>query len=262
MPKRKALLEFKNITVIKSSRIIIDKMTLSIAEGEDVAIIGPNGSGKSTLIRLITREYYPVADDRSVFRIWGENNWDISTLRGLLGIVTAEDQLPYYTGVTCRDAILSGFFSSAGIYSHHIVLPEMEKKTDGMLEFMELAHLSGRMMDEISSGEARRVLIGRALVHKPKALILDEPTNSLDFRAVKEFREVMRRISKSGTGIIIATHTLQDIIPEMKRIVMIKQGKIFKDGAKADVLTGKVLSQLFQIPIDLKEKDGYYYIEE
>src|SRR5271157_1053073 len=111
MPEKKPLLEFKNITVIKSGRTIIDKMDLSIAAGEDVAIIGPNGSGKSSFIRLITREYYPVADDNNVFRIWEEETWEIFKLRNLLGIVSADD-LQYYSGVSCREAILSGFFGS------------------------------------------------------------------------------------------------------------------------------------------------------
>jgi iron complex transport system ATP-binding protein len=113
-------------------------------------------------------------------------------------------------------------------------------------------------MCELSTGEARRVLIGRALVHDPYALVLDEPANSLDLRALHSFRESIRKIAGSGKSVILVTHNLQDIIPEINRIILIKEGKILRDGKKADILTDSNLSELFSLPVKVLEKGGYY----
>jgi iron complex transport system ATP-binding protein len=112
----------------------------------------------------------------------------------------------------------------------------------------------------MSSGEVRRVIMGRALVHDPAALMLDEPTNSLDLRAVHEWRRIVRKIAQSGVGIILVTHHLPDIIPEIERVVLLRGGKVYRDGPKREVLTADILNKLFQIPVELVERDGYYHL--
>jgi len=254
------LLEFANITVIKGEKRLLDRLFVTIHEKEHVAILGPNGSGKSSFIRTINREFYPVhaADDGVTFRIRGHDVWDVFDLRSLFGIVSPDLQYTYTRNVTGREVILSGFFSSIGLFNHQIT-PLMEEKAERIIQFLEIGHLKSRRMDSMSSGEARRFLIGRALVHDPKALILDEPTNSLDLHALHTFRNSLRTIARSGVGIIMATHNLHDIIPEISRVILMKNGRFFVDGQKEEVLTDSHIGKLFNVPVKVKEEDGWYY---
>lgn len=254
-----SLLELKNVTVVRGGRKILDSVSLSIGQGEHIAIIGPNGSGKSSLIKTFTKEYHPLASaDGLVLNIMGKEAWNVFELRKLLGIVSGDLQQTYFRQVSVLDVVLSGFFSSIGIYYNHKVTLEMETRAREVLEFLEISHLTDRLMSELSSGEARRVLIGRALVHDPEALILDEPANSLDIKALHSFRETIRKIAGSGKSIVLVTHTLEDIIPEINRVILIKDGKVFMDGKKREVLTDANLSELFSLPVEVLEKKGYY----
>ena len=134
----------------------------------------------------------------------------------------------------------------------------MERKTRDVMDLLEITHLAGRNVDEVSSGEARRILIGRALVHDPKALVLDEPTTSLDLRATHELREILRKLVRGGISLIMVTHHLPDIIPEIERVVLLKDGKVFRDGPKPEVLSAAHLSELFRAPVEVLERGGYY----
>ncbi|HOW15973.1 ABC transporter ATP-binding protein [Methanosarcina sp.] len=254
-----SLLEMKSVTVVRSGKKILDSISLSIEPGEHVAIIGPNGSGKSSLIKTLTKEYHPLAGAEGlVLKIMGKETWNVFELRKLLGIVSGDLQQTYCRQIRVFDVILSGFFSSIGIYYNHKVTPEMETRAEEILEFLEISHLADRLICELSSGEARRVLIGRALVHDPQALILDEPANSLDLKAMHSFRESVRKIAGSGKNVILVTHNLQDLIPEIRRVILIKEGKVFRDGRKEEVLTDANLSELFSLSVKVLEKEGYY----
>ena len=254
-----SLLELKNVTVVRCGKKILDSVSLSIAQGEHTAIIGPNGSGKSSLIKTFTKEYHPLAAaDGLVLKIQGKDTWNVFQLRKMLGIVSGDLQQICCRQIPVPDIVLSGFFSSIGIYYNHKVTLEMENKARQILEFLEISELADRLMCELSTGEARRVLIGRALVHNPEALILDEPTNSLDLKALHSFRESTRKIARSGKSVILVTHNLEDIIPEINRIILLKEGKIFRDGKKEEILTKENLSELFSLPVRVLENNGYY----
>jgi iron complex transport system ATP-binding protein len=234
-------------------------VSLSIEQGEKVAIIGPNGSGKSSLIKTITKEYYPLAETEGlVIKIMGKDRWNVFELRKLLGIVSGDLQQTYFRQIKVVDVVLSGFFSSIGIYYNHNVTPEMGTRARQILEFLEISHLENRLICELSTGEARRVLIGRALVHDPHVLVLDEPSNNLDMKALNSFRQSIRKIAISGKSVIMVTHNLQDVIPEIKRVVLIREGKVFMDGKKGDILTDANLSELFSLSVKVLEKGGYY----
>jgi len=253
------LLEMKNVTVVRGGKKILDSVYLSIKPGEHVAIIVPNGTGKSSLIKTLTKEYHPLAGaDGLVLKIMGKETWNVFELRKLLGIVSGELQQTCCRQIRVLDVVLSGFFSSIGIYYNHKVTPEMETRAEEVLEFLEISPLADRLMCELSTGEARRVLIGRALVHDPQALFLDEPANSLDLKALHGFRKSVRKIAHSGKSVILVTHNLQDVIPEISRVVLIKEGKIFRDGKKEEVLTDANLSELFSLSVKVLEREGYY----
>ena len=258
-PEKSPLLEFRNVTVIKEGKKVIDSITVTLQEGEHIAILGPNGAGKSSFIKTITREYYPVHCEDMVFRIWGRDRWHVFDLRALLGIVSNDLQFTFTREISAREAVLSGFFSSVGLFSQQVT-PDMEEKTDRILEFLEISHLQDRLMTELSSGEARRFLIARALVHSPKALMLDEPTVSLDLHSLHLFRQTLRKIARSGTGIILVSHNLPDIIPEISRVILMKDGRFWKDGPKEEVLTDSNIAELFSVPgISVKKEGGYFY---
>ena len=254
------LVEFENVSVVRDGHRLLDSVSLTIREGEHIAILGPNGAGKSSLIRAITREYYPSAGGTdTVFRFRGQDTWDAFALRSHLGVVSGDLQLTFTRGISGREVVLSGFFSSIGLFRSHEVTGAMEQKTDEILEFLGVTHLADRPMTELSSGEGRRLLIGRALVHGPGTLLLDEPTNSLDLAALHTFRATLRKIAQSGTGIILVTHSLPDIIPEISRVILMRDGAVRKDGPKAEVLTSEAIGDLFRVPVRVREEDGYYY---
>jgi iron complex transport system ATP-binding protein len=255
-----ALLAFNHVSVMLGEKTVLHDITLSIGSGEHVAILGPNGCGKSTLIKTITRECYPLALPDSSLTILGRDTWNVFELRPLLGIVSNELMRRCTREITGQELVLSGFFSSIGVQPYHHVTPAMLEKTEQVLELLEVPHLAQREITEMSSGEAHRLLIGRALVHDPLALLLDEPSNSLDFRAAIELRDMLRKLAQAGTGILMVTHHLPDIIPEMDRVILLRQGRVFADGCKNELLTTGRLTDLFGRPVELARRDGYYHL--
>ena len=253
-----ALIEFEHVTVMRGKTVALHDVSLKIGVGEHIAILGPNGCGKSTLIKAITRECYPLIAEGSSVRILGEQRWNVAELRTLLGIVSSDLMTTCTRSVSGRDIVLSGFFSSIGIWPHQKVTPEMHEGAERAMTLLEIPHLAERCTDEMSSGEARRVLLARALVHDPRALILDEPSVALDLSAQHELRLILRKLAQSGIGIVMVTHHLSDLIPEIERVVLMNRGHIIADGPTREVLVERRLSGLFGRPVELSERDGYY----
>jgi iron complex transport system ATP-binding protein len=252
------LLEFRQLTALNGGVNGVHDIDLTVRLGEHVALLGPNGSGKSTIIRTITRDLYPQPVDGVVCRLFGEETWDVFDLKRRLGIVSNDLQSWCARDMTATEMILSGFFSSIGLWPANEITDGMREKARTILADLGVAHLADRTLTQVSSGEARRLLIGRALVHDPMALLLDEPTNSLDFRAAHEFREVVRRLAQAGRTILMVTHTVADILPEIERVILLRAGRIFRDGPKAEVLTSANLSALFEMPVRVDSAGGYF----
>lgn len=258
-PTPPPLLEVKNLTVFRDTQKALNRISLTIRPGEHVAIIGPNGCGKSTLIQTLTRDCYPwLGEPDWSLRILGRDRWNIFELRALLGIVNNDLMQACRGSYSAREVVLSGFFSSIGVWPNHLVTPEMEQKADELLQFLEIPHLAERPVHETSSGEGRRVLIARALVNNPPALVLDEPSTSLDLRAMRDLRETLRKIAAQGKTVILVTHHVDEIFPEIERIILMKAGHILADGPKSHVLTEANLTGLFGVPVSLAQRNGYY----
>lgn len=257
---RPPLLDFRNIRVMRGQKIALDDFSLRVGADEHVAILGPNGCGKSTLIKTITRECYPLAQPEASMSILGQDSWDVFSLRSLLGIVS-NDLMLSCTGDACgRDVVLSGFFSSTAIYPNHTVDPKHLEMAEAALDELEISHLADRPVCEMSSGEARRVLIARALVHKPRALLFDEPCNSLDLAAQQKVRHTMSALARSGTAIMLVTHELADIVPEIQRVVLMSRGHIVADGPKEEILEVDRLAGLFGVSVEMARRDGHYHL--
>lgn len=251
MPSSPLLIDFQNLTVVRGDRRVLRGFDLQVRRGEHLALLGPNGSGKSTLIKLITCELYPETGHRgSRFRLFGQEDWALDDVRQRIGIVVLDllQNLSHEVmarQVTAREMVLSGFFNSLGLWPHHHPTRAHERRARELLRFLEISHLASRPLSAMSSGEQRRAMIGRALVHDPEALILDEPTTSLDPGAVREFRTVLRKLARAGKSLILVTHHIADLIPEIERVILMKNGRIVADGPKAKLLTSPALSKLF-----------------
>ncbi len=256
------LLRINGATLVRGGRHVLDDLHLEVAARQHTAIIGPNGSGKSSLVKLITRQHYPLAraDGRPAVTIFGRERWDIFALRSLLGIVSADLHAAFVgdAGLRGLDAVVSGFFAAQGLASHHAVTPDMTRRGAEALAQAGAAFLAQRPLATMSTGEARRVLIARALVHDPRALLLDEPTTGLDLIARQRFLETLGGIARRGKTILLVTHHVEEVLPDIGRIILMQGGRIFRDGDKADVLTSENLSALYDAPIEVRESGGYY----
>jgi len=257
---REPLLQLNRVTVMRGESVALKDVTLRIEQGEHVCVLGPNGCGKSTLIKAITRECYPLAREGSSMAILGRERWDIFELRNLLGIVSPDLLAACTTDATGRDVVLSGFFSSTRIFPHHQPDRAHLRRSDEVLERLGIAHLAVRCVMHMSSGEAKRTLIARALVHSPQTLLFDEPSNALDIAAQFQLRDTMRDLAKSGLAILLVTHHVSEIIPEIERVILLRAGEVMADGMKEAVLTEKNLRELFGVTVKLEKHDGYFQV--
>ena len=262
---RPPLIELDNVSYIRGETTALDGVSLRIDCGEHTAIVGRNGAGKSSLIQLLTHEGYPLApqDGRSPIRIFGRDRWDVFELRSRLGIVTGDLHDRFTAGtwvgrVSGLDAVVSGFLASHALFDHHEVTPEMKREARRALDRVGATSLAAKRLDHMSTGEARRVLIARALVRTPDALVLDEPTTGLDVVARHQFMERIRAIARAGVTIILVTQHLDEIFPEIERIVLIHDGRVADDGPKDVVLRGQPIQAAFGAPLVVDEHGGYY----
>lgn len=260
------LLELTNAVAVLGGTRVLDGLTLTIHEGEHTAILGPNGAGKSTLIKLLAMEHYPLAGDGSVepLRVFGRARWDVFALRSRLGIVSADLHDRFVRGnanglLTGLEAVVSGFFGTQGTFAHQSISDEMRRRAVHALARVDAGRLAGQTIDTMSTGEARRVLIARALVHEPAALVLDEPTRGLDLVSRHEFMERIRGLARGGTTILLITHHVDEVIPEIGRVILLRDGRVASDGAKADVLTPQHLAHAFGAPVLVEQTGGYFH---
>ena len=260
------VLVLTDATVIKNDVRVLDGLTLTIRAGEHTAILGPNGAGKTALINLLTHDHYPLArgDGPPPVEVFGADRWVVSTLRSQLGVVSEDLQRDFVRGHSAGRirgvaAVLSGFFATKGYLAYVTVTPVMRQQASEALARLGASHLADRFLDEMSTGEVRRVLIARALVAQPRALILDEPTAGLDLVARQHFLELVRGIAQQGTTLVLVTHHVEEIIPEIRRVLLLKQGRILDAGAKEALLTSARLSQLFDESVSVENRDGYYF---
>jgi iron complex transport system ATP-binding protein len=252
------LIDIHDATIWRGQTRVFDRFSLTIEQHRSVAILGPNGSGKTTLLQTITRDVYPVARQGSWIRVLGRDRWDVWELRSQIGIVSQDlhDRIPPSTRV-CQ-VVASGF--DAGLVPMRPGFPSLsnavQDRVSGILRGLGLEKLGERRFGTLSSGEQRRCVLGRALVHRPRTLILDEPTAGLDLAAAFDYQARIAEFTGGNASVVLVTHHVNEIPPEVQRIVMLGKGRVVADGTPEEVLTGPRLSDVYGTGIEVAVVEG------
>ena len=254
------VIELTNVTAYRGATRVFHNLSLTIGQGCQTVILGPNGAGKTTFLKLLTRDIYPVQREGNTVRIFGPERWNVWDLRRHVGLVSHDLQHEYVGHARGLHVILSGYYASIDTWSHQSFSTADIDRATHLMEQLGVADLRDRPFATLSTGEQRRFLLGRALVHEPAALVLDEPTSGLDVKACFQYLDLVRGLMHAGTTIILVTHHLHEIPPEVSRVVLLKGGEVLADGAKAELLTSANLSCLFDTPIEVVRANGFYQV--
>lgn len=257
------IIDFENIYANYELSPVLEAVNLIIEANEHWVILGANGSGKSTLIKLLSNDLYPNPKYSFTKKIFGEEKWSIFELKKNLGIIT-NDLHTYFevhgSFLTAYEVVLSGHYGSIGVFTHQDFNAQQHQKALEVLEFLEILDIKDKKVHQMSTGQLRRCIIGRALIHNPKAFILDEPTVGLDIKAQNSFIKLIQKLSKKAS-IILVTHHIEEIFQEITHVALMYKNTIYKQGEKENILTSKNLSEIFEIEIDLQKENNHYYIK-
>lgn len=255
------LLRLHDAKVKMDGRVILDVDDFVINQGERIVVLGPNGSGKSTLVKLLTKEIEPVWRETPPVLFMGQPDPSEETLIETVGLVSTDVQERMMVHRTVFDIVLGGFFGSVGVPLHIGASDEQAEQARKAIREIGIPSLSERDMLTLSTGQARRALIARALINGPALLIFDEPTSGFDPEGAWNMRQSLSALAKAGHTILVITHNVSDIMPEFDRVVMLQDAHIVADGPKEEVLTTQKLRHLFGVPITLVETDGRYHLQ-
>jgi iron complex transport system ATP-binding protein len=256
------LIELEHVHVARGNSVVLHNVSLRIGRGEHVAILGPNGCGKSTLLKTMTCELYPLVKPEARVRLLGRERWDLTELKRRMGVVGPDLPGKPMLHTSGFDAVVTGFFSSSTLWPNLHVTDAMRERANEILTMVDAEGLRERPVGHMSAGQQRRVMIGRALAGasvdgEVQMLLLDEPSNALDLAAQHDLREMLRGLAQRSVTIVMITHHIADILPEMQRVVMMRDGRIVEDGQKSKLLTERRLSELFGREITVTERDGF-----
>lgn len=240
--------------VVRAGVPILSVESFALAEGEHLALLGPNGSGKSTFVKLITREVLPLHRDAPAVLFRGSARTTLAEVKRVLGVVSSTMQDQASVHLPAIDIVAGGWYGSLGIPSRAVDADDARQRAVDALAVLGIEELAGRDIMTLSTGQARRVLIARALMHNPDVLVFDEPCTGLDPEGMYHVRRSMRTLAGAGKTIVLVTHYPEDIIPEIERLVLIKQGKVFADGKKEDLLTDDLVSSLYDVPLRVEQR--------
>ena len=254
------LIQLDQAHVIRGQVRVLHGLSLAIAQGQHTALLGPNGCGKSSFIKLITRELYPLArgDGQPAVQVLGQSRWQVDRLRGQLGIVSGdlEGNLVEQPGLDVLAAVVSGFFASHVVPAHKQVSEQMRQQAHEALALVGAQALAERPYAQLSAGQRRRVLIARALVNQPQALLLDEPSSGLDVVARQQLLDALARLARQGITLLLVTHHIEEVIPEIERVLLMRDGRIMADGPRHEVLCDGPLSTTFDAPLHIHQHGG------
>jgi molybdate transport system ATP-binding protein len=233
------LVELSNAEVRLGGARVLSSVSFALREGESWALLGPNGSGKSTLLRLLRGEVWPHHEGggRRVFHLDGAAEESPIGVRERIGLVSAELQQEYVRrdwALRAEAVVRSGFTDS--VWPPEAATPAQTARIAEVLATLGIAHLADRSVLELSSGEARRVLLARALAARPRLLFLDEPCHGLDAAARESFLGLVSQVVREGTPIVLATHRHDELVPEITKVAVMHGGRILAQGGREEVL--------------------------
>ena len=252
------IIDLQNITVFQGRNKVLDNFSLTIDESQSTVILGPNGSGKTTLLKLLNRELYIVENPKSSLKIFEKDKWNVDDLRSNLGVVSQHLQHGYSESAIGLYVVLSGFYSSDGIWQHQKFEDEKLNRAQEVMDLLSISDLQDRAFSSMSTGEQRKFLLARSLVNDPAVLVFDEPTSGLDMSTCFQYLEIIRELISMGKKVVLVTHHVHEIPPEVTRVILLKEGEIVDDGNKDEILTNANLTNLLDWPIKVIKENGYY----
>ncbi len=253
-------IKITDAVVKRQGKTLLSVDSFQLEEGENIAILGPNGAGKSTFVKLMTREMMPIYRDIPPVLFRGNPRATLIDLRRALGIVSSSMQSEISVHLPAIDIVAGGYTGTVGlpVTVSSEAADDARERAIAPMKMLGIYDLASRDVMTLSTGQARRVLIARALMHDPDALIFDEPCTGLDPEGMFYVRRSMRILAQQGKSVVLVTHYPEDIIPEIDRLLLIRDGSVFADGSKKQILTGEMMSRLFDIPVQINCTDEYY----
>jgi iron complex transport system ATP-binding protein len=206
-------------------------------------------------LRLITRAISPYRGE-GIVRLLGKDRWDKRDLVSLIGVVESAQRVTPLGEPSALDWVATARIGSRGVLAFEIPTEADYRDAQVALDQIGAGHLAERTIETLSAGERQRVEIARALVTRPRLLVLDEPTSSLDLIAAKDLIDDLSRLAQGGTTLMLVTHHPHEIVPEIERVILMSEGAIFADGPKAETLTPHRLSALFGRPVEVAWRAG------
>ena len=256
----KIWLELTNIDVIKDKKFLLKNINLSLKEGEVITLLGPNGSGKSSFIGLINRTLYPVIKKDSHIKIFGKELINIWDLRKNISYVNDELSQRINKNMLTKDLIQSGLYGTVGINKIDKISNIDISTTEKVIHQFGLDTISNEKYHNLSDGQKRNALIARAMVNKPKVLILDEPTINLDMKSLLKLLEILSKLILSNVTILFITNKIDSILKETNRILLIKEGCIIADGKPENIMTSEIINNLYDTNIELLNINGNWRV--
>lgn len=252
-----SIFDIKKANVWRGDTLALRDFSLTLCHGESVAVLGPNGAGKSTFLKLLTGEVRPEADPASHCRLFDEDLWSLEEIRHRIGVVMPEEVTRFHPKEPTRDAVLSSLRGAYGRTSIMRFSRQEKERAQATMKLMGVEDLADREFGALSSGERRRILIARALVHQPQVLVLDEPSTALDFAAIIRLSGVLRSLIGEQRDLLLVTHHPGEIPPEIDRVVLLKHGRVFADGLKRKTITPALLSELYEVDLKVSWSSGW-----
>ena len=251
------LVQIKNADVYVGGNKVLNSLSWSMGEKENWAIIGNNGSGKTTFMRLIFGELIPVYGGK-VGLFGNKEHTSLSDVREKIGYVSAEYQNSYDRPALGWEVVASGYFSSIGL--HEEVTLKQKEAAFASMKYLGIENLSETPYRQMSYGEARRILLARAMVRRTHLMILDEPCTGLDIPTREIFLETIEKMSRKRTQMIYVTHRIEEIMPCISHVLYLKNGKIFKQGKKEVMMNSKTLSSALGCSLTIQKNSKRYWL--
>ncbi len=231
------LIELHHVDVALNGKTVLRDLSWCLRSGEQWAVLGPNGSGKSTFLKLIRGELRPQpGSGRCIYRIDGMEQSTAISVKERISVVSPELQDRYLQEewrLTGWQVVCSGFRN--GDYVYEAVNARQKRFAAQIIDLLGIGSLLRRNVQQLSSGELRKVLIARALVGKPAVLALDEACDGLDVISRREMIETLERIARSGTQLLLTTHRSEEIIPAITHLLLLENGRISSGGTRGSV---------------------------